>query len=99
MAIKMERGSGNVFLDIGFPPEEAAHLLLRADLLIHVKDLIKKRKLTQQQAAKLLGVTQPRISDLVRGRIQLFSLDTLVDMLTRLGMTVSFTLKRRKRVA
>ena len=88
MAIKMERGSGNVFLDMGIPPGEAAHLLLRSGLLSHLTDLIKRRKLSQKQAAKLLGVTQPRVSDLMRGKLQLFSLDTLVDMLSKVGMKV-----------
>ena len=97
MAIKMERGSGNVFLDMGIPPGEAAHLLLRSGLLSHLTDLIKRRKLSQKQAAKLLGVTQPRVSDLMRGKLQLFSLDTLVDMLTRLGVSVTLELKEKRR--
>ena len=97
MAIKMERSSGNVFLDMGRPPGEAAHLLLRSGLLSHLTDLIKRRKLSQKQAAKLLGVTQPRVSDLMRGKLQLFSLDTLVDMLTRLGVSVTLELKEKRR--
>ena len=97
MAIKMERGSGNVFLDMGIPQGEAAHLLLRSGLLSHLTDLIKRRKLSQKQAAKLLGVTQPRVSDLMRGKLQLFSLDTLVDMLTRLGVSVTLELKEKRR--
>ena len=76
MAIRIQRSSGNVFADMGFPREEAAHLLIRADLMIQVTRLIAERSLTQKQAAKALGVTQPRISDLVRGRIELFSIDT-----------------------
>ena len=97
MAITMERGSGNVFLDMRIPPGEAAHLLLRSGLLSHLTDLIKRRKLSQKQAAKLLGVTQPRVSDLMRGKLQLFSLDTLVDMLTRLGVSVTLELKEKRR--
>jgi predicted XRE-type DNA-binding protein len=99
MAIRVHRSSGNVFADMGFPREEAAHLLIRADLMIHVTGLIEERGLTQKSAAKLLGVTQPRISDLVRGRIELFSIDTLVDMLSRLGVAVVLKTKRRSRVA
>jgi predicted XRE-type DNA-binding protein len=99
MAVRMQRSSGNVFADLGFPPEEAAHLLIRADLMIDITRLIKKRGLTQKAAAKVLGVTQPRVSALVRGRIDLFSIDTLVEMLVRLGLTVTFTTKRRVRVA
>lgn len=99
MAIRVRRSSGNVFADMGFPREEAAHLLIRADLMIHVTGLIEEHGLTQKAAAKALGVTQPRISDLVRGRIELFSIDTLVDMLSRLGVAVVLKTKRRSRVA
>ena len=99
MAIRMQRSSGNVFTDLGFPKEEAAHLLIRADLMIQLKELIGERGLTQKDAAEALGVTQPRISDLVRGRIDLFSIDTLVEMLTHLGVVVTLKTKRRARVA
>jgi len=99
MAIRMQRSSGNVFTDLGFPKEEAAHLLIRADLMIQLKKLIEERGLTQKHAAEVLGVTQPRVSDLVRGRIDLFSIDTLVEMLTRLGVAVTLKTKRRARVA
>ena len=99
MAMRMQRSSGNVFTDLGFPKEEAAHLLIRADLMIQLKALIAERGLTQKSAAEALGVTQPRISDLVRGRIDLFSIDTLVEMLTHLGVAVTFKTKRRARVA
>ena len=95
----IHRGSDNVFTDLGFPPEEAAHLLIRADLMIQVESILKERGLTQAKAAKLLGVTQPRVSDLVRGRIHLFSIDTLVDMLARLGVSVTLRTKRSRRVA
>jgi predicted XRE-type DNA-binding protein len=83
--------SGNVFEDVGFPPEEARNLLLRADLVNSIERLIVRRKLTQAQAAKLLGVTQPRVSDLMRGKIDLFSIDTLIAMLGRAGVTVGLT--------
>lgn len=96
---RIYRSSGNVFADLGFPPEEAAHLLIRSDLMIQLESLLKERGLTQAKAAKLLGVTQPRISDLVRGRIELFSIDTLVDMLARLGVSVTLRTKRARRVA
>ena len=99
MAIRMQRSSGNVFADIGFPRKEAAHLLIRSDLMIQLTNLIDDRGLTQKQAAEALGVTQPRISNLVRGRIDLFSIDTLVEMLTHLGVAVTLKTKRRARVA
>ena len=88
--------SGNVFRDIGFPPEEAEHLLIRSDLMIAIRSLIEERGLTQARAARLFGVTQPRVSDLVRGRIELFSIDALVEMLARAGMGVSIRLERRR---
>ncbi len=94
--------SGNVFRDIGFSPEEAEHLTVRADLMIRIHRLINARKLTQAKAAALFGVTQPRVSDLVRGKIHLFSIDTLVDMLAHAGMKVRITTepaRGRRRVA
>jgi predicted XRE-type DNA-binding protein len=99
MAIRIRRGSGNVFQDVGFPPEEAAHLLIRSDLIITLNQLLEKRGLTQVRAARLLGVTQPRISDLRRGRLELFSIDTLVDMLARLGVSVTLRTRKPTRVA
>lgn len=87
--------TGNVFRDLGFRREEAEHLLVRADLMIQVKKLIASRRLKQRAAAKLLGVTQPRVSDLLRGRIDLFSTDALIDMLARLGAQVRLTVKVR----
>ena len=67
--------------------------------MIQLESILKERGLTQAKAAKLLGVSQPRISDLVRGRIELFSIDTLVDMLARLGVSVTLRTKRSRRVA
>jgi len=91
---KIRRSSGNVFRDLGFPVEEAESLKLRADLMVQIRRLIEDRKVTQATAAKMLGVTQPRISDLVRGKIDLFSIDTLVDMLARAGIRVGLTIHR-----
>lgn len=99
MATKFHRGSGNVFVDAGFPPEEAAHLLMRSDLMSEVTEQIERQGLTQKQAAKVLGVSQPRISDLVRRKIDRFSIDTLVEMLTRLGITVELKTKRTPKIA
>ena len=94
MNVKVRRSSGNVFRDLGFPVEEAESLKLRADLMVQIRRLIENRKLTQAAAAKMLGVTQPRVSDLVRGKIDLFSIDTLVDMLARTGIRVALTIHR-----
>lgn len=95
MKIKMTRSSGNVFKDLGFSTEEAEHLKIRSTMMARLRELISQRGLTQADAAALFGVTQPRISDLVRGKIDLFSIDTLVDMLSHAGVRVkvSFNVK------
>lgn len=99
MAMRVRRSSGNVFRDVGFPREEAENLRIRSDLMISLCKLIQAKGLTQAQAAKQLDVTQPRISDLMRGRIELFSVDSLIEMLGHAGARVSLLIKTRKRVA
>jgi predicted XRE-type DNA-binding protein len=93
----MTRSSGNVFRDIGFSAAESAHLLVRADLMIKVQKLIEAKNLTQAELAKILRITQPRVSDLRRGRIDLFSTDALIDILARLGVRVRVVLKTSSR--
>jgi predicted XRE-type DNA-binding protein len=90
---KITISTGNVFRDLGFRREEAEHLLVRADLMIQIQKLIASRGLKQKAAAKTLGVMQPRLSDLLRGRIDLFITDPLIDMLARMGTTVRLTVK------
>ena len=97
--MKMRRSSGNVFRDLGFSAKEAEHLKVRADLMIQLTKLIRKRGLTQARAARLMGVSQPRISDLVRGKIQLFSVDSLIEMLGNAGAKVSIRVTPGRRVA
>ena len=99
MMTKVRRSSGNVFRDLGFSHEEAENLKIRTDLMIRLSQLIESRGLTQAQAAILLGVTQPRISDLVRGKIDRFSIDTLVAMLGQAGVRVQILVGRRRKVA
>jgi len=94
---KKKKSRGNVFRDIGFGTEEAASLKIRAALMIKLSEIIKQRKLTQAGAAKLLGVAQPRVSDLVRGKIDLFSIDTLIDMISRAGGAVHVTVRATKK--
>lgn len=100
-AVRVTPSTGNVFRDLGFSKEEAEHLLVRADLLIQVQKAITSRGLKQAEAAKALRVTQPRVSDLLRGRIDLFSTDALIDMLARLGVGVRLVVKpaRSRKVA
>ena len=87
----IEEGSGNVYLDVGFPPAEAESLLIRTQLTHALDTLITKRKLTQTQAGRLLGVSQPRVSDVIRGRIERFTIDALVEMLARAGVRLEVT--------
>lgn len=89
----MKRSLGNVFEDLGFESDEAAHLLLRADLMIAVLEYIKENKLLQKEAAVVLGVTQPEISYMQNGKIQHFSLDKLVLMLSRIGKKVELRVR------
>ena len=100
-AVRVTPSTGNVFRDLGFSTEESEHLLVRADLLIQVQKAIVSKRLKQAEAAKILRVTQPRVSDLLRGRIDLFSTDSLIDMLARLGVGVRLVVKtpRSKKVA
>lgn len=97
MKLKITRSTGNVFRDIGFAPGEAEHLLVRADLMIKVQKLIDSKRLTHAELAKTLRITQPRVSDLRRGRIDLFSTDALIDILARLGVRVQLVLKPSRR--
>jgi len=88
MSRRVTKSSGNVFLDLGFPPEEAAVLKLRSDLMGDLREFIEKNRLTQLQAAGLLGVTQSRVSDLVRGKWEKFSLEMLITLVARTGRKV-----------
>jgi predicted XRE-type DNA-binding protein len=94
--VKLTRSSGNVFRDLGFSPDEAAYLKVRSELMVNLQKIITARGMTQGQIAELLGVTQPRVSALMRGRIDLFSIDTLIDMLARLGIRTRLVLQRRR---
>jgi predicted XRE-type DNA-binding protein len=87
-------GSDNVFRDLGFPDAEAQNLLLRADLVVHIRKVIEKLGLTQAEAAKRAGITQPRMNDLVKGRTQKFTLDALVNVAASLGYSVKLSLKK-----
>jgi predicted XRE-type DNA-binding protein len=80
--------SGNVFIDLGYSPEEAAILQMRADLMADLRKFIKAKKLTQAKAAEILGVSQSRVSDLTRGKWERFSLEMLITLATRAGMHV-----------
>ena len=86
-------GSGDVFTDLGFSPAESRNLRIRSEMMTALRKFIEKEGLTQAAAAKRLKVSQPRVSDLTRGKISRFSLDTLVNMLTDAGLEVDFRIK------
>jgi predicted XRE-type DNA-binding protein len=92
MSEAVVNSSGNVFIDLGCSPEEAAILQMRADLMADLRKFIKAKRLTQAKAAEILGVSQSRISDLIRGKWERFSLEMLIALATRAGMHV--TLKK-----
>ena len=85
--IEIEVGSGNVFKDFGYRNPELAQA--KADLARQIHQTIKKRKLTQAQAAKLMGIDQPKVSDIVRGRLGKYSMDRLMRFLVALGKDVA----------
>ena len=92
MTTKVTGESGNIFKDLGFPPHEAQVMLLRAQLAEGLRVRMEREKLTQTKAAKRLGITQPRISDITRGKVELLSLDYLVLLCARAGIPVGVRL-------
>ena len=92
--LQATRGSDNVFRDLGFPEAEAQNLLLRGDLVIHIRKVIDKLGITQAEAAKLAGISQPCMNDLVKNRTHKFTLDALVNVAANLGYSVKLTLKK-----
>jgi predicted XRE-type DNA-binding protein len=91
--LKIVRGSGNVFLDIGFSPDEAQNLHLRSELMNKIEHFVRSSGLTQKECAARMGVTQPRLNDLLKGKIDKFSLDALVNMLGHAGIRVRVSVK------
>ncbi|MBI2433558.1 MAG: XRE family transcriptional regulator [Candidatus Hydrogenedentes bacterium] len=81
--------SGNVFLDLGYPPDEAAILQMRATLLADLRQFLSAKRLGPARAAKLLRISPARATDLIGGRWEKFSLEMLVVLATRAGMQVS----------
>jgi len=99
MATKVHRSSGNVFADLGFDADEAANLQMRSTLMIALRKRLTLLGATQAQAARLLGVSQPRVSDLLRGKIERFSVDTLIKMLGQLGAEVRVSVRNKSNAA
>jgi predicted XRE-type DNA-binding protein len=92
---RITESSGDVFRDLGFTPTEALNLRLRSELMLQIRRVIEERKLTQVQAASLFEVAQPRISDIVRGKIHRFTIDFLVTMLSKAGVATRVATERR----
>lgn len=92
--LKYVRGSGNIFVDLGFAKAEAENLKMRADLMIRIVQFYQRSGMTQAAAAKALGLTQPRLNALLRGKIGLFSLDALVNIASRAGLNVRLVIKK-----
>lgn len=85
----IKTSSGNVFVDLGFPEGEAAVLALRADLMGRLRLLVQQESWTQAQAAQRFGIAQSRVSDLLRGKWDKFSLDMLITLAARAGQKVA----------
>ncbi len=92
--VKIERGSGNVFADLGLPEAEAH--LLKAELVTRIDKIIRQRGFKQVEAAKLLGLSQPDVSRLLRGRFEEFSMERLLRLLTALGRDVEIVIRESR---
>ncbi len=91
----IERGSTNVYADLGM--ENAEEMLIKAQLATKIGDIIKRRKLTQMQAAELLGISQPKLSGLLRGQFRGISESKMLECLTRLGRDIQIVVKTTPR--
>lgn len=94
-SIRITESSGNVFADLGFPNPEQE--LLKAQMTLRIYQVIKQRKLTQAQAGEILGIRQPHVSGLMRGRSGNFSVERLMDFLTALGHDVEIRVKHTRK--
>jgi predicted XRE-type DNA-binding protein len=91
--LKITKGSANVFEDLGFDVQESQNLLLRSQTMVALVQWFNASGLTQVVAAKTLGITQPRFNQLLKGKIEIFSLDALVNMATSAGMKVGLSIR------
>ena len=93
--IKITKSSGNVFADLGF--QDAKERLVKADLALTINKIIEKRKLKQVEAAKILGINQPKVSALANGRLKDFSIDRLIEFLNRLDQDVQIVIHQKSK--
>src|SRR5262245_59789134 len=94
---RAQRAGKSVFDDLGFSVREAEYLRVRAELLLALQRALTRRRLKQAEVARLLGITQPRVSNVLGGRLDLFSTDALIELVARVGIGVKVTLKRLER--
>jgi len=92
--LKITRSSGNVFRDMGFSKAEAENLRLRSELMRQIDAYFRESGMTQAAAAKALGLTQPRLNALLKGKLHQFSLDALVNIASSAGMNVRLVVKK-----
>lgn len=93
---RITESTGNVFADLGFDDAEAAVMLLRTEVMLRMEKHLKARGWTQAEAAKHLGITQPRVSRLTKGQWQDFSLDMLLTLAARAGLQANLRLHAAK---
>ncbi len=89
--------NNNVFVDLGFEQQEAAKLIIKSQLMIQIRKWIKENDLKQEEAADILHVNRPRVSDVMTGKIGKFTIDALVDMLECAGLRVSVSVASHTR--
>lgn len=89
-----QKARQDVLTDLGFAPAEAQNLRIRSAMMRALVSFIRDERLTQAHAARLLGITQPRVSDLMRGKIHLFSIDNLVVLLAAAGLRVDLRVRK-----
>lgn len=94
-----EEGSGNVFIDLGFPEHEAVNIVARLKLMMQIESIIKEEGWTRQEAAHVLGIRQAQVSELMTSRPEKFTVDMLMELLDRLGRQVELTVKAKSEVA
>lgn len=93
--MKIEKGSNNVYADLGMP--DSGEMLVKAHLAAKIGEIVKQRHLTQQQAAEVLGMTQPKLSNMLRGQFRGISEARMLDCLNRLGRDVEIVVRKATR--
>ena len=92
----VEMSSGNVFIDLGYPESEAINITARLELMYAIEQILKERGWTQQEAGRALGIRQPRVSELMKGHSEKFTIDMLIKLLDKLGKKVSLIVEEKE---